>query len=453
MVEGPGTTRNAQKACRLIHSKVIHISTVNPSHDTWWTNRELSEVIKIGKELFLVFSLLPRQQCETAWAHQSDQDLAIRLHFGMVGSLQVNNRTESAMPVETTVAPPRRPTAQNFHGCTATLEITFETKVLRTFQTTISSVIPAKGPRVKFTKLSAHDVCSPTFNLNHVMDCLLSPDLKISKDSVISDVLLNQNILPGIGNIIKVEGMHEARIHPNRPLSSLSKEELRNVIICCKEYALKWLITGRAPPKYVYNQTICGSCAGTTIAICRVGGTNRTTFWCTSCVKLRPTASLNTMNNNSFSIAQNAIGTGNNPSTPSAYNILTAATEISDNNMNEESSTIVRNSQNVMRKACSTHGPSTVILRRCKKRGINEQRIFYTCKVRNCNYFHWADTNFPRCKCDKRALLRISKTEKTGGRWFFFCAKRGEKENGCGFFQWAEPKYLDHYGHLLTPLL
>lgn len=442
MVEGPGTTRNSHKASQLINSKVLHISTTHPSHNAWWTNRKLSQVIKIGKELFLVFSLHQESQ--------SDQDLAIRLHFGMSGSLQVNNRT-------TATSNTPRPTTTNYHGHMATLEITFDTKILRTYQTTISTAISAKGPRAKFAKLSTHDVCNPTFNIHNVLDQLQpqSPTntstLTISKDTLISDVLLNQNILPGIGNVIKVEGLHEARIHPKRTLSSLSREELRNVIICCKEYAMKWLNTGRAPAKYVYNQTICGSCAGTSIAICRVGGTNRTTFWCIVCTKSNATANANSNfnfnsdeKNPSRAITSTSISNSNSPS--SSSNVLT------DQSTNMHQTTCTRN-KNMIRKACSTHGPSTIILRRCRKKGINEQRIFYTCKVRNCNYFHWADANFPRCTCDKRAVLRVSKTDKTGGRWFYFCARRGDKVSGCGYFQWAEGKDLDRYGHLLTPLL
>ena len=319
----------------------------------------------------------------------------------MNGSLQVNKLTT--------------PQPQNKE---ATLEITFESNILRTYQTTISTPIPASAPRAKFEKMSTHDVCSASFNLRHVLDQLQSPTLHCSQETVISDILLDQNILPGIGNIIKVEGLHEARIHPKRTLASLSEQELSYVIVCCKEYAMKWLNSGSAPPKYVYNHTICGSCAETSVTICRVGGTNRTTFWCVNC---------QVMDANSCSSKGKVI--------------------------KEQSTNDSLPGEGMIRKICPTHGPSGIILRRCKKKGMNEQRIFYTCKTRGCNYFCWADSLFPNCKCGKRSVMRVSKTDKTGGQWFFYCAKSGSKANGCGYFQWAEKKYLHRYGHLLTPLL
>ena len=535
MVEGPGTTRNSQKASRMLHAKVLDIkvqststsggtTTVNhndiqkmngtPASESpvpsWWTNRELSEVIKIGKELFLVFSKISSQDifstrtrpCTSGASTRNndinnprDQDLALRLHFGMVGSLQINNSSTA-------------PRTNKGGQSEATLEITFDTqKVLRTYSTTISKPINAKAARLKFSRLNTHDVCSPTFCLRHVLDQL--QQIRSSggvnhhhtnghehtrqynwytgakPSTIISDILLNQNILPGIGNVIKVEGMHEARIHPQRTLQSLSRSELEDVISCSKEYAMKWLRSGKSPIKFVYNESICGTCIQRSVRICRVGGTNRTTFWCGNC---------QTMENASISIstitqahaaavrASEALAAGgeheheneneyalqermNHESSP-----ITNVTNIGPTQQSQSQSSSSTQTK-MIRKVCPTHGPSSVILRRCKKKGINEQRIFYTCKSRGCNFFCWADGGFPTCKCHgankSRAVLRISKTNKTGGRWFFFCAKRkgesggggggggrsGGNGNGCGYFQWAEDKYLDRYGHLLTPLL
>ena len=88
-------------------------------------------------------------------------------------------------------------------------------------------------------------------------------------------------------------------------------------------------------------------------------------------------------------------------------------------------------------------------------------------------------------------MLRISKTERSGGRWFFSCARGSRRpstapngkrtaaaagacaddgENGevgsevvrgvhlgdgegCGFFVWARPEQMQAVAQLLTPLL
>jgi hypothetical protein len=122
------------------------------------------------------------------------------------------------------------------------------------------------------------------------------------------------------------------------------------------------------------------------------------------------------------------------------------------------STTVVPCKTPKIRKVCSLHGPDPIVLRRCRK-GVNQQRIFFACKIRNCKYFCWADGSFPSCKCGKRALMRISKTQHSGGKWFFACAQShygGEKGkiSACGYFQWVEQEFLDKtFGHLLTPLL
>ena len=112
--------------------------------------------------------------------------------------------------------------------------------------------------------------------------------------------------------------------------------------------------------------------------------------------------------------------------------------------------------------ACPQHGGC--LLRRVRKSDSpNLSRIFRICKVRQCQYFEWADGGFPSCRCGRKAILRVSKTERSGGRWFLSCSrgdKRGsnhnnnpEKTAGCGFFEWAKPEVLAPLGSALTPLL
>ncbi|GAX75318.1 hypothetical protein CEUSTIGMA_g2763.t1 [Chlamydomonas eustigma] len=200
---------------------------------------------------------------------------------------------------------------------------------------------------------------------------------------------------------------------------------------------------------------------------------------------------------------------------------------------------------------CPTHGRGSVQLKRTHKTGPNNGRIFFTCKVRDCPYFKWADTGFPRCIClqggnaplgardhtlfgsehdgasfssrhnlveksscsssnsschhqdsiagsaevrlgaagvtvplQKRRLcvLKVSKKEHSGGKWFFACAlgdlgagregAQGDLERnhdrgcsslvggnaqstslGCTYFSWATEEQLRGLKLHLSPLL
>eukprot|EP00553_Chaetoceros_curvisetus_P009093 CAMPEP_0204635466 /NCGR_PEP_ID=MMETSP0717-20131115/31500_1 /ASSEMBLY_ACC=CAM_ASM_000666 /TAXON_ID=230516 /ORGANISM="Chaetoceros curvisetus" /LENGTH=242 /DNA_ID=CAMNT_0051654213 /DNA_START=80 /DNA_END=805 /DNA_ORIENTATION=+ len=242
---------------------------------------------------------------------------------------------------------------------------------------------------------------------------------------------------------------------------------------------MKWFHDYKSPPKYVYNQTICGTCLDASVAICRIGGTDRTTFWCTNCQRMEDgdeylRQGMNTCTSTSASTSASS-STDPSSSTPSASASLPERTIMASNSI---SHTTTSSSSSISKKCkvCPTHGPSHIILRRCKKRGtVNEDRIFYTCtakdkdscsssnfnsssgtsrtrtrtrnnkKKKTCHYFAWADTSFPKCHCGKRVTMRVSKTEQSGGKWFFFCSNRKRKGSGsngcgCGYFQWVDPQ-------------
>ena len=440
MVEGPGCTNNGRKVASIIGFKLLHVNviqntqperTINtlimePTRDKEHTySFIIRQVLTIGKELFIIFTKDDKDY------DTIEQDLALRLHFGMNGSLIMTK--DDASTSSTTFS-----NQKYKDNSMKTLEMIFVnpkdrnqiTTTMRAYQTTISNIIQAKAPRMKYERMKYRDLCSSEFNIQIVLQDLSNESSSSFKDDYISDIVLNQNILPGVGNIIKIEGLHDARIHPKRTLKSLTRDELYNVIMSCRTYAMIWLRNGRSPPKRVYNQTLCGTCAQNSIAIEKVGNTDRTTFWCKYCQKLDSENSslddlqVNLQNNNGSSV----------DSTPSTVSYKTPK----------------------IRKVCSLHGPEPVVLRRCRK-GINQQRIFYSCKIKNCKYFCWADGSFPLCKCGKRTLMRISKTEHSGGKWFFVCAQNGAdrgKRSACGYFQWVEQEFLDRtFGQLLTPLL
>ncbi|XP_046706227.1 endonuclease 8-like 3 isoform X3 [Silurus meridionalis] len=88
---------------------------------------------------------------------------------------------------------------------------------------------------------------------------------------------------------------------------------------------------------------------------------------------------------------------------------------------------------------CTTHlRPS--VLRVVTKEGENKGRHFYTCALpqgAQCNFFQWADLHFPTCHHVKRTLMRtVLKLGPNNGRRFYVCPLKPGKQ--CEFFQWAE---------------
>ncbi|XP_043369428.1 endonuclease 8-like 3 isoform X3 [Dermochelys coriacea] len=79
-------------------------------------------------------------------------------------------------------------------------------------------------------------------------------------------------------------------------------------------------------------------------------------------------------------------------------------------------------------------------LRVVRKEGENKGRQFYTCPLpreTQCDYFEWADLQFPFCHHGKRCIMRtVVKIGPNNGKNFFVCPFGKDKQ--CDFFKWAE---------------
>jgi formamidopyrimidine-DNA glycosylase len=380
MVEGPGATRNADKARSLIGWKVCKIQPENLLNDFVILQSSLS----VGKEVFLTFN----------------DETAIRLHFGMNGSLLIRSLSNNLNPSYADVRP-----------CSMAIYFQSEDKkypekILECRLTTVTR-ISAFVALSKFQRLSNQDVCSDKFNSAIVMDTILQ-----RPNAIISDVILDQARFPGVGNVIKIEALHRSHINPQDLVRYLSEDDISRIILECRRYALEWYKRGRAPNKSVYNQTYCEACSNP-IRIQKMGNDlSRTTFWCNIC---QPSKLNNTL-----------------PQMP-IVNMPHA-----DDNLG------IPLEQTGVRLQCPQHGPKPCNLRRVRKSNNQQGRIFLCCSVRGCPYFQWADTHFP--KCCTIPILRISKTAKSGGKWFLSCTY-------CKMFTWARPQDLSPLVDKISPLL
>jgi formamidopyrimidine-DNA glycosylase len=474
MVEGPGATRNCRKVQLAVGKILIGTSSFSSTliqkiceqvaesssddNDTSGaamlmltvphrigeelTNHSLSEAFTVGKELFLIFT----------YAHNSENDIisscreeiALRLHFGMNGSL-------SALKVKSSDIPRRKSAVAHWKQSTApSIRLHFSEfsgdsggyVIVEAWDTTVTYPVNATMARMKLSQLASRDVCSTSFNAQDVFASIRQS----GADSIVSDVLLNQDIFPGVGNIIKIESLHRSKIDPRRIVSTLTGVELRRLVRHARQFSMDWLQSGRAGTKLVYNQTKCGTCQALSVKMQKIGGgssgidnciisgsqkghafMSRVTFWCSHCQPLHPSAS-----------------TGTECPLKSVSN---------DDIMADKAKSTIRH-----QACCPQHGMKSIKLCRVRKENTNYLRIFMTCTVKNCQFFLWADGSFSVCRCEKKAVLRISKTERSGGRWFLCCANgdRGSKVGGsigCGYFEWATDQHLMHLKSLLTPLL
>ncbi|NWI10784.1 NEIL3 Endonuclease, partial [Crypturellus soui] len=203
----------------------------------------------LGKELFMYF----------------DQT-ALRVHFGMNGSMCINHDERKGR----NAAPP-------------VLEIQLTEDTVCFFEATVEYRNAAESKQ-KVRMMESLDVCSPKFS------CLRAEsEIKQQKTRMLCDVLLDQAVLPGVGNIIKNEALFDSGLHPAVKVCQLTDKHITHLVKMTRDFALlfyKCRKTRSALYKHykVYRRPSCGQCDGN-ITACRLGENNRMTYFCCRCQK------------------------------------------------------------------------------------------------------------------------------------------------------------------------
>lgn len=108
----------------------------------------------------------------------------------------------------------------------------------------------------------------------------------VERDEPVADVLLDQEVFGGVGNIVKNEACWRARVHPKAPARDLPEANREALFDETVGYMREWLELGSAsPPKGgldIYRAKECPVCGGD-VTREDVGSFDRVTFWCPGC--------------------------------------------------------------------------------------------------------------------------------------------------------------------------
>jgi endonuclease-8 len=99
----------------------------------------------------------------------------------------------------------------------------------------------------------------------------------------VGDVLLDQRVVAGIGNMWKAEALWEARVSPWRTLADVSDEELKTTLEAAHRL-MAGSVEGTRPLRRCYRRAgrPCPRCS-TTIRSWPQGDDARTAYWCPNC--------------------------------------------------------------------------------------------------------------------------------------------------------------------------
>ncbi|XP_071512782.1 endonuclease 8-like 3 isoform X1 [Panulirus ornatus] len=210
----------------------------------------LTDVKTLGKELFAFF----------------EGDACLRVHFLMSGSVRFNKerqgfgyrKTENASLI-------LKMTEDDVEFIQASVEMRSSAECLQ-----------------KYTELIDLDICSPTFDAKRATHTIMQ-----HQERLICDVILDQLVLPGVGNIIKNEALFDAGINPNSKVKQLSQDLVVLLVRMNRDFTkifYKCRKEGKNLHKFmkVYKKEKCLECGGKIIT-CKPGEYERLTFYCSAC--------------------------------------------------------------------------------------------------------------------------------------------------------------------------
>jgi endonuclease-8 len=106
--------------------------------------------------------------------------------------------------------------------------------------------------------------------------------IRAAEDRAVAEVLLDQRVASGIGNIAKSEGLWTARANPFATPEEIGEERLAKVYLAAAGWLTSAVRHGGHAPCHVYGKPVCPRC-GTRTSRRAQGDDGRTTWWCASC--------------------------------------------------------------------------------------------------------------------------------------------------------------------------
>lgn len=184
-------------------------------------------------------------------------DFTIRIHFMLFGSYLINARKKTPLKLGIVF----KKDELNFYTCKVDL---------------------LEG-NVKEHYSWENDVMADEWNSDAAIK-----KLKNIPQAMICDVLLDQQIFSGVGNIIKNEVLYRTRIHPLNKVEDLSPVKLKALVTEARNYSfdfLKWKKENTLSKHWeVYNQKVCP--LKHKIDKKELGKTHRQTYFCKKCQKI-----------------------------------------------------------------------------------------------------------------------------------------------------------------------
>jgi endonuclease-8 len=242
MPEGPSILFLKNKLNRYKNKTVSEASGYGEMDKTAIVNIQLINIETYGKNLLFVF-----------------KDFFVGVHLGLFGSMLINKRKK----------------------VNASFALHFSDSEIN-FYVAKTKFHPGKPKDIFNFKT---DILKKEFDPQFIINELN----KKYADKLIGDVLMDQNIFTGVGNIIRVEVLYRAKIHPDSIVKEIPEKKLLFLLKAVVAYAEEFLELMKTDEvkelAWVYGKKICPK-DKTELKIAEMGKVKRKTYVCNKCQKL-----------------------------------------------------------------------------------------------------------------------------------------------------------------------
>jgi endonuclease-8 len=156
--------------------------------------RKILDIFSRGKNLFI-----------------GVREFALKTHFGMYGSWRIDEERDEKTP---------------------RLSLIFDTGYINLYNCSVK-FIPRNILNTEYPE--RRDILSPIWDLEETFELVSG-----KPEEMICDILLDQGILPGVGNIIKNEALNNSRVHPESLVAKISEDVIRELIRETRAFSLRW---------------------------------------------------------------------------------------------------------------------------------------------------------------------------------------------------------------------
>lgn len=243
MPEGPSIIILKELVQPFKNKKVLD-ATGNASIDiTGIINKKITDFKSHGKHFLICFD-----------------KLTLRVHFLLFGSYSINEQTKAEKSIR--------------------LSLHFKNGSIYFYTCAIKELDKNPDEIYDWTSDIMNDKWSVTKALKKIQD---------QPNEIVCDVLLDQDIFAGVGNIIKNEVLYRIKMHPQSLLAKIPVAKLKLLIKETRNYSfdfLKWKKEGVLKKNWLaYNKKICTRC-NLPIIKTDAGKKRRSSYFCINCQQL-----------------------------------------------------------------------------------------------------------------------------------------------------------------------